>query len=288
MSNENTSRQPSFVMISEMGEEMATTSGLGSRLPASSLDIDNDVTNKSLIDLTPSGEIKMRVKNTRNMSTTFSDSDNTSLNVHDLRQELIEHREAERRIMGLLGGHSDDGGRPSNKRISYEEGDSLLIDNRREYLRGQGDQCYGPSTNSSWKEPPNMRGGGGFGTVRMDQNGCVGTTTPQERMNTNYNVGQGRNNIENSHSMMFPNNNYPNRNQISLQTNTHIKDKKPPNFEGTINWQDFLVQFEMVAAVNKWDDNAKAFELATSLRGVAQGVVTEIEPLRRFDYNYLV
>ncbi|CAC5390685.1 unnamed protein product [Mytilus coruscus] len=88
--------------------------------------------------------------------------------------------------------------------------------------------------------------------------------------------------------MMFPIHNNPNRNQISLQTNTHIKDKKPPNFDGTSNWQDFLVQFEMVAAVNKWDDNAKAFELATSLRGVAQGVVTEIEPLRRFDYNYLV
>ncbi|CAC5390686.1 unnamed protein product [Mytilus coruscus] len=87
---------------------------------------------------------------------------------------------------------------------------------------------------------------------------------------------------------MFPIHNNPNRNQISLQTNTHIKDKKPPNFDGTSNWQDFLVQFEMVAAVNKWDDNAKAFELATSLRGVAQGVVTEIEPLRRFDYNYLV
>lgn len=53
----------------------------------------------------------------------------------------------------------------------------------------------------------------------------------------------------------------------------------PPNVDGTSNWQDFPVQFEMVAAVNKWDDNAKAFELDTSLRGVAQGVVTEIEPL---------
>ncbi|CAC5397453.1 unnamed protein product [Mytilus coruscus] len=163
---------------------------------------------------------------------------------------------------------------------------SLLIDNRREYLRGQGDQCYGPSTNSSWKEPQNMRGGG-FGTVRMDQNGCVGTTPP-ERMNTNYNVGQGRYSIENSHSMMFPINYNASRNQTSIQTNTQIKDKKPPYFDGTGNGQDFLVQFEMVAAVNKWDDNSKAFELATSLRGVAQGVVTEIEPLRRFDYNYPV
>ncbi|VDI68903.1 Hypothetical predicted protein [Mytilus galloprovincialis] len=176
----------------------------------------------------------MRVKTTRNMSTTtFSDSDNTSLNVHDLRQEHIEHREVERRIMGLFGGHSDDFGRTCNKRISYELGDSLLVDKRREYLRDPDDKCYEPSTNSSWKEPPNTRRGG-FGT-----------------------------------------------------TNNYIKDK-PPNFDGTSNWQDFLEQFEMVVAVNKWDDNAKAFELATSLRGVAQGVVTEIEPLRRFDYNYLV
>lgn len=88
-------------MISEMGGEMAMTSGLGSRLPESTLDIYNDVTNKSLIDLTQSGENKMRVKYTRNMSTaTFGDSDNTSLNVHDLRQELIEHRGAECRIIG--------------------------------------------------------------------------------------------------------------------------------------------------------------------------------------------
>ncbi|CAC5390752.1 unnamed protein product [Mytilus coruscus] len=252
MSDENTPRQPSFVMISEMGEEMATTSGLVSRLPASTLDIDNNVTSNSLIDLTPSGEIKMRVKNTRNMSTTtFAYSDNTSLNVHELRQELIEHKEAEH-------------GSISAVKVTSVMGPALT-------LRGR-------NSKHAWR---------GVVTVRMDQNGCVGTTPP-ERMNTNYNVGQGRNSIENSHSMMFPINNNPSRNQTSLQTNTQIKDKKPPYFEGTGNWQDFLVQFEMVAAVNKWDHNSKVFELATSLPGVAQGVVTEIEPLRRFDYNYLV
>jgi hypothetical protein len=32
----------------------------------------------------------------------------------------------------------------------------------------------------------------------------------------------------------------------------------------------------------------KAYELATSLRGIAQGIVTDIEPVKRFDYDYLV
>ncbi|VDI61377.1 Hypothetical predicted protein [Mytilus galloprovincialis] len=32
----------------------------------------------------------------------------------------------------------------------------------------------------------------------------------------------------------------------------------------------------------------KAYELATSLRGVAQGIVTDIEPAKRLNYDYLV
>ena len=67
-----------------------------------------------------------------------------------------------------------------------------------------------------------------------------------------------------------------------------MKPKRPPTFDGTSNWQDFLVQFEMISAVNKWSEAMKAYELATSLRGVAQGIVTEIDPVRRLDYNYLV
>ena len=44
----------------------------------------------------------------------------------------------------------------------------------------------------------------------------------------------------------------------------------------------------MVSAINKWDDVTKAIELATNLRGVAQGIVTDIEHMKRFNYNYLV
>ncbi|CAC5385728.1 unnamed protein product [Mytilus coruscus] len=72
------------------------------------------------------------------------------------------------------------------------------------------------------------------------------------------------------------------------QSNNISQAKKPPTFDENTGWQDYLVQFKMVAAVNNWDDHTKAYELATNLRGVAQGIVTEIEPLKRFDYTYLV
>jgi hypothetical protein len=50
-------------------------------------------------------------------------------------------------------------------------------------------------------------------------------------------------------------------------------------FDGNGSWQDFLVQFEMISSVNRWDNDMKAYELATSLRGIAQGIVTDIEPV---------
>ncbi|CAG2208389.1 unnamed protein product [Mytilus edulis] len=45
---------------------------------------------------------------------------------------------------------------------------------------------------------------------------------------------------------------------------------------------------EQVVGKNKWDNGMKAYELATSLRGVAQGIVTDIEPAKRLNYDYLV
>ena len=78
------------------------------------------------------------------------------------------------------------------------------------------------------------------------------------------------------------------QNTNNLQTNTQIKPKKPPTYDGTTGWQDFLVQFEMIAEINRWDNYTMAYELATSLRGVAQEIVTEMEPARRLNYRYLV
>ncbi|CAC5357961.1 unnamed protein product [Mytilus coruscus] len=72
------------------------------------------------------------------------------------------------------------------------------------------------------------------------------------------------------------------------EASVHFKNKKTITFDGTGSWQDFLVQFEPISTVNKWDNGMKADELATSLRGVAQGIVTDIEPAKRLHYDYLV
>ncbi|CAC5407458.1 unnamed protein product [Mytilus coruscus] len=107
-------------------------------------------------------------------------------------------------------------------------------------------------------------------------------TTPDRR---NTIVGNGTNNV--SSYPMLPINSNTSSHPVP-QSNNISKAKKPPTFDGNTGWQDYLVQFKMVAAVNNWDDHTKAYELATNLRGVAQGIVTEIEPLKRFDYTYLV
>ena len=62
-------RQPSFVMFeanSDGEADRAGTSVTRSRLPASATDLDHADNNRSLIDLTPSGEVQMHVTGGRN------------------------------------------------------------------------------------------------------------------------------------------------------------------------------------------------------------------------------
>ena len=60
--------------------------------------------------------------------------------------------------------------------------------------------------------------------------------------------------------------------------------KKAPYFNGQSSWSVYLLQFEMVAEINRWSENTKALELATSLRdGVS--ILGELSPegLRNYD-----
>ena len=104
----------------------------------------------------------------------------------------------------------------------------------------------------------------------------------------NTNVGNELNRMQASNSALGVNirnmSTIPDRREDTFR----LKPKRPPTFDGSTNWQDFLVQFNMIAVVNKWDNATKAYELATSLRGVAQGIVTDIEPEKRLDFNSLV
>ncbi|CAG2188437.1 unnamed protein product [Mytilus edulis] len=71
--------------------------------------------------------------------------------------------------------------------------------------------------------------------------------------------------------------------EINLQ-NTNCYKKKPALFDGEGNWEDYLVQFELIAAINKWSDLEKALELATSLRGTAQSILTDLRPEIRTNF----
>ncbi|CAG2249051.1 unnamed protein product [Mytilus edulis] len=260
-------RQPSFVVIEE-DENSASPFGVRSRLPAMSVNLDSDM-NRSLIDLTPSGEVQMRVNREKHDEFTSPraqagatensiQTSTESIDVPKLKQELNEIRERE-----------------SMRRQQAD-------------LRGlSSDQCYGPSTNSLWQAPHNINDEG-CSTVRVDRNGCVDTMTPPVRRATNAVAGNG-NYSENSHPIFNINDNTVNNcvPQIN-EPSVHFKNKKTITFDGTGSWQDFLVQFELISTVNKWDNGMKAYELATSLRGVAQGIVTDIEPAKRLNYDYLV
>ena len=64
--------------------------------------------------------------------------------------------------------------------------------------------------------------------------------------------------------------------------------KKAPTYDGQTNLQEYMVLFEMIAELNGWDDFSKAMELATSLRGAAQGILSDMRPELRTNYTYLV
>lgn len=290
MSGENTPRRASFVTLDQLNEENddMTTTGAASRLPASRMDLDSD---RSLVDLTPSGEVQMRVTYTDSQSMTTSDSylpQNTNhLEIEKLRRELIEHREAERKITTFLDSHK------ANRRATTEDscggGDYSLGEpkntSRCVGLRGQDDQCYnnGPGTNTPWKAPSSMR------LDTHDEEGshsCLSRQQPNPNRRKTFNTGNEFNMIDNSRSMTM---NHENTSRPRMTGSVfQNKHKLAPTFDGSGSWQDFLVQFEMVSMMNNWDNLTKAYELATSLRGVAQGVVTEIEPARRFDFDNLV
>ncbi|CAC5405534.1 unnamed protein product [Mytilus coruscus] len=199
-------RQPSFAVLKEE-ENSASPLGVRSRLPAMSVNLDSDM-NRSLIDLTPSGEVQMRVNRenddefttpraqagaTKNSMQTSTES----TYILKLRQELNELRERESMLMGLLESHSGDESR--KLRESYGGGDcfcnqvfpGLLNDRRWQQAdhRGLSDQCYGPSTTSLWQTPPNINDG--CSTVRVERNGCVDTMTPPVRRTTSVVAGNG-------------------------------------------------------------------------------------------------
>ena len=65
---------------------------------------------------------------------------------------------------------------------------------------------------------------------------------------------------------------------------------KPPIFDGTSrsSWPEYLIQFDLVAELNAWNERSKALYLASSLRGVARSILLDIDASERHDFSALV
>ncbi|VDH95431.1 Hypothetical predicted protein [Mytilus galloprovincialis] len=66
------------------------------------------------------------------------------------------------------------------------------------------------------------------------------------------------------------------------------KQKEPPTFDGqNSDWVDYIIQFGKVATWNGWDPYESAQQLVMSLRGVAQRMVSELNPYQLNDFTFL-
>jgi len=58
-------------------------------------------------------------------------------------------------------------------------------------------------------------------------------------------------------------------------------------FDGKSAWDDYRVQFELIADLNGWDEATKAIYLAASLQGSAQAILADLDDYARRNYRAL-
>ncbi|KAJ8026789.1 hypothetical protein HOLleu_31728 [Holothuria leucospilota] len=63
---------------------------------------------------------------------------------------------------------------------------------------------------------------------------------------------------------------------------------QPPQFDGLTNWDDYLVQFELISELNGWSPDTKALYLAAGLKGQARAILSKLDAVRRRDFKELV
>ena len=62
---------------------------------------------------------------------------------------------------------------------------------------------------------------------------------------------------------------------------------KIPTFNGKASFQDFIIQFECIADINKWSNKVKGQKLLMALEGQAASVLTTLPSTKRTDYYHL-
>ena len=75
---------------------------------------------------------------------------------------------------------------------------------------------------------------------------------------------------------------------VSSQEAMRRKPKKAAYYNGKNSWKDYHAQFELVAILNGWNEETKALELATNLRGSARSIFADLDPDTRYDYESLL
>ena len=61
----------------------------------------------------------------------------------------------------------------------------------------------------------------------------------------------------------------------------------PSPYDGKTSWDDYQVQFELIAELNGWNTSRMAIYLAASLSGCAQAVLTDLDANSRRNYKAL-
>ena len=73
-----------------------------------------------------------------------------------------------------------------------------------------------------------------------------------------------------------------NRDKLSCAPST--KGIKPGTYDGTGNWSDYLIQFDLIADYWQWNAYEKALHLAINLRGTAQSVLADLRQDQRTNF----
>lgn len=73
-----------------------------------------------------------------------------------------------------------------------------------------------------------------------------------------------------------------------MPVNIGRMNQKPPTFNGQMPWEEYLVQFKIVARINRWNEASKGFYLAANLKGSAVSVLMDLGEEKCTNYKMLV
>ena len=62
---------------------------------------------------------------------------------------------------------------------------------------------------------------------------------------------------------------------------------RPVQYDGTDDWEEYISQFDIMSDINHWEDYDKGLYLASSLKGQARGILSELNQDERRDFSKL-